>query len=146
MGKEVVTELVRWDNATIQYDNANTWNSAVCSLLLQAGASGINNNSGPLRRAEIMGRVRAVCVLGTSLANAQGHRGGQGCTTMTSFSCPCCPRRNSSMAAAKGAMDLHGIHCSSTPTGAAIAMVNNASRFSRRGFCCQGEEMAQLQG
>ncbi|KAL3771798.1 hypothetical protein ACHAW5_005353 [Stephanodiscus triporus] len=54
--EEVVAESLRWDDTTMRYDDAEAWNCAVRTLLSRA-ASG---------RAEIMGRVRAVCVSGTS--------------------------------------------------------------------------------
>ncbi|KAL3770280.1 hypothetical protein ACHAW5_003417 [Stephanodiscus triporus] len=54
--EKVVTELPRWDDRTMQYKDAKAWNCAVCTLLLWVA----------LGKVEIMGRVRAVCISGTS--------------------------------------------------------------------------------
>jgi len=51
--KEVVTEALSWDD-TMQYDNANSWNTAIDILLSRVGGT------------EIMTRVKALCVSGTS--------------------------------------------------------------------------------
>ena len=50
---EVVTEALTWDN-TLQYDNANDWRKAIDTLLSRA------------KGKEVMDRVKAICVSGTS--------------------------------------------------------------------------------
>ena len=63
--KEVVTEALSWDD-TMQYDNANSWNTAIDILLSRVGCT------------EIMTRVKALCVSGTSascvLVDRQSHK------------------------------------------------------------------------
>ena len=51
--EEVVTEALTWDN-TLQYDNANDWRKAIDTLLSRA------------KGKEVMDRVKAICVSGTS--------------------------------------------------------------------------------
>ena len=62
---EVVTEALSWDD-TMEYDNANSWNRAIDILLSRVGGT------------EIMTRVKALCVSGTSasclLVDRQSHK------------------------------------------------------------------------
>ena len=63
--KEVVTEALSWDD-TMHYDDANSWNSAIDILLSRVGGT------------EIMTRVKALCVSGTSasclLVERESHK------------------------------------------------------------------------
>jgi xylulokinase len=58
---EVISESLSWDEGRLQNDNANDWYSAVQTLLARA-ASNNDANSG----SNIMHRVKAICVSGTS--------------------------------------------------------------------------------
>ncbi|KAL3810921.1 hypothetical protein ACHAXA_008771 [Cyclostephanos tholiformis] len=66
--EEVVTESLKWDDTTMRYDDADAWNGAVRSLLSRGGADDDDGASSRrrIKRAEIMARVRAICVSGTS--------------------------------------------------------------------------------